>query len=392
MARQFGVRAALLLAAGLVFGCGSKPVVGVLLPTTGSASAYGESIESGIRLALAESRASGTLPAGLEIVWADTASDPATAVAALRGLVNDRGAGLVIGGATSSEAIALLPVIDELDVVLLSPSASAPQLTRESKLFYRMYPSDELEASAVAGFIARKLGAHTVLTFVRDGDYARGIEPEFLEQYQSDAVEGRVVGRIALDEPDWRETAQRMLRAEKPAAVFVIAYAEDTLEVLRHLREIGFEGRILTTSAFDSTRVIQQAGSLADGVMFPLPPFDRTSEKALVAGFVKSYLETYQRPPDVQAAHGYDAMRLVFEVVRIARPFVTPEINKALHFGVQELLGVTGPIQFDDRGDIRHNPIMFICEGGQVFSYESYLDRKRKEILRRMQDLLIPKG
>ena len=41
----------------LLVGCGSKPVVGVLLPTTGSASNYGESIESGIRLAISDATA-----------------------------------------------------------------------------------------------------------------------------------------------------------------------------------------------------------------------------------------------------------------------------------------------------------------------------------------------
>ncbi len=115
-----------LLLAGLLLGCGSKPVVGVLLPSTGEAGTYGESIESGIRLALSESRDKGTLPAGFDVVWADTQSSPQLALSELERMAGERGIRLVVGGATSAEAQAIIPQLEELDVVCLSPSASTP--------------------------------------------------------------------------------------------------------------------------------------------------------------------------------------------------------------------------------------------------------------------------
>ncbi len=99
---------------GLLSGCNSKPVVGVILPTTGAAASYGESIESGVRLALSDARERGQLPEGFEVLWADTGSDPARAVAELQKMVAERDVKLVIGGATSAEAIAMLPVLDDL--------------------------------------------------------------------------------------------------------------------------------------------------------------------------------------------------------------------------------------------------------------------------------------
>ena len=41
---------------GLLSGCSGKPIVGVVLPTTGAAASYGESIESGIRFSVIDSR------------------------------------------------------------------------------------------------------------------------------------------------------------------------------------------------------------------------------------------------------------------------------------------------------------------------------------------------
>lgn len=378
---------ALLVLCGMLTGCGSRPVVGVILPSTGAASTYGESLESGMRLAITDARAAGQLPAEFEVLWADSGSSPERAVAELERLTTERDVRFVLGGATSAEARAMIPKLEDLDVILLSPSASAPDISRESRNFFRIYPSDSLEGNTAGNFLYDRLGQEKVVLYVGDSEYARGIEPEFRKQYE-EALGGTVVARIDLTDPDWQQQSAQALRSSGAGAVFIIAYAEQDLAVLRHLREVGFEGRILATSAFYSSRVIHEAGDLADGLLFPLPPFDRTSDKEPVVSFVHRYMETYQRPPDVYAAHGYDAMRLAVDVLEMAKPPETSEIRRALSFGLSEFSGVTGPILFDDYGDVKHYPKMFIVDQGQILTYQRYTEIKREEILRKMTDLL----
>jgi branched-chain amino acid transport system substrate-binding protein len=148
---------------------------------------------------------------------------------------------------------------------------------------------------------------------------------------------------------------------------------------------------VVASSAFYSTQVIREAGPLAEGVLFPLPPFDRTSEKEPVLGFVNRYMDTYNRAPDVFAAHGYDAMRYTIEVMRLA-PGQLTEIRQGMQFGVRDFMGVTGPIVFDDFGGVKHYPKMFVVKGGQVLSYERWLDGERSRIFRDVQDILFNKG
>ena len=376
-----------LVLTGFSSGCSGKPIVGVILPTTGPAASYGESIESGMRLALSDARERAALPTGFEVVWADSGSDPTRAVAEFRTMVEERGAKLVIGGVTSAEAMALIPRLDEFDVVCLSPSASAPGLAQQSRLFFRIYPSDELEGHTAANFLFERLGKHDVLLFTGDTEYTRGIKPEFLKQYE-EALGGTVVDDIALTEDGWQEVAARALARGNVEAVYAIGYAEEILSVVRFLSDRGFEGRIVTTSAFYSGDVIREAGDAAEGVLFPLPPFDRTSEKEPVLSFVNRYMDTYERAPDVFAAHGFDVMGLAIQVMNYAKPPETLEILKALNYGVAEFMGVTGPILFDDYGDVKHYPMMFIVHGGQVLSYQRFLDVERRRILNQVQDLL----
>jgi len=371
---------------GLLSGCGGKPIVGAILPSAGAESAYGESVESGMRLALSDAREHGELPTGFEVLWA-YAPDAESAVAELRKMVEEKDVKMVVGGITSGEALALLPVLEELDVVCLSPSASAPGLARKSRLFFRIYPSDELEGHTAANFLYQKLGKHEVLLFTGDTEYTRGITPEFLKQYEQ-AMGGKVMDTIAVDDGDWQERASNLLDRGTVEAVYIVGYSELILDVLLFLHEQGFEGRIITTATIFSGQIIRDAGEAAEGVMFPLPPFDRTSDKEPVLSFVNKYMDTYQRAPDVFAAHGYDAMRLTIQVMNIAKPPETPEILRAFNVGVTEFMGVTGPILLDDYGDVKHYPMMFIIKGGQVLSYQRYLEAERRRIVNQVQDLL----
>lgn len=384
----------LLIAACAVFvlvGCGSKPVIGVVLPATGATSAYGESVESGMRLAINDAVEKGQLPTGFEVFWTDSESDPEKAAAVTRRLIDEKGAKMILGAATSAEARAIIPVLEETNVICLSPSASRPGLTKSSKLFFRIYPSDELEGHTAGKFLIDRLSATEVVLFVGDSDYVRGIEPEFRRQYV-DNLGGQVVANVNLMVDGWEQAAAEAMRAHEPAAVYVIGYSDEIVKAVQYLRDSGFRGRIVTTSAFYTSKALSSAGENADGVLFPLPPFDRTSDKEPTVSFVNRYMDTYERAPDVYAAHGYDAMTVAIQVLAIANPPETMEINKALHFGVTDFMGVTGPILFDDYGDVKHYPKMFIVKNGQVVSYRRWLDAERKRILRQVQNLLITEG
>jgi len=387
MLRRVGSIMGMMLMAGLLGGCGSKPIVGVILPSTGAAASYGESIESGIRLALADARAQEQIPEGFEVVWADTGSDPDRAVAEFRTMASEHDVKMIIGGATSAEAMAMLPELDDLEIVCISPSASAPGLASRSRMFFRIYPSDELEGHTAGNFLYERLGKHRVLLFTGDTEYTRGIKPEFLKQYE-ESLGGTVVDTMTLAEDGWRERAAAVLDRNSVDAAYVIGYAEEILDVVLFLDERGFAGRIVTTAAFYSGQVIREAGEAAEGILFPLPPFDRTSEKEPVLSFVNRYMNTYERAPDVFAAHGYDAMGLTIRIMNFAKPPETMEILKALNFGVSEFMGVTGPILFDDHGDVKHYPKMFIVKGGQVLSYQRHLETERRRILNQVQELL----
>jgi branched-chain amino acid transport system substrate-binding protein len=374
----------LVAAVSLLSACGSEPIVGVLLPMTGSASTYGQSMKNGIDLALDQEQAN--LPEGFQVLWGDTASDPATGAAELE-RVAGQGARIILAGTTSDTARALLPVLDETDTIAISPSASAPSLTKDSRRFFRVFASDELEGRRAGRFLYEDRDKTSVLIFAEDTAQARGIEPPFRQVFEQ-AMGGEVVGRIVIGSPRWEQDAADFLAAHHPASVYVIAYGDMTIDVLRFLRRKSFDGPICASSAFYTAHIVKSNPDLVEGVFFPQPAFDMKSEIQLTQDFVATYQQRFQQDPDIYAAHAYDAMRVAIFVTGEASSFSATEIRKVLAFGIKEFPGVTGIIQFNDYGDVRHNPIMFIIKDGQVLNFERYIAEERIKITERIKKLL----
>ncbi len=374
-----------VIAAAVLSACGSKPVIGLLLPATGTAASYGAAMKAGIDMAIEEATAAGTLPTGIQFVWADSGSDPDQAVRELRRL-SDAGARLVIVGTTSDEAKALLPVLEETNTLALSPSASAPSLTKDSRLFFRVFASDELEGRRAGRFLREDQDRSSVLIFAEESEQARGIEPPFRQVFEQ-AMGGQVVGKVSLTNPDWTQQAADLMAAHNPESAYIIGYAEHSLEVLRFLRGKQFEGTICLTSAFYSGEIIDQYPDLVEGVFFPQPAFDMQDERDLVQDFVTEFRSKYGHDPDIYAAHAYDAAKVALLVVSEASPYETSELRKGLQFSIGEFPGVTGIIKFNDYGDVHHNPIMFTIRDGEVLNYERYVKEQKALIRDRIRRL-----
>jgi branched-chain amino acid transport system substrate-binding protein len=354
--------AAALTLAVVASGCNPAIRIGVVVPETGPAAVYGSSIKSGVRLALDGTQAGVQRPQELEVVYRDSGSDPTRAASAATALYED-GALLIIGGVTSAEAKAMIPVADRMERVLLSPSASAPELTGRSRYFFRVYPSDQLEGVRAADFLVLDRRARAVLIMQEDNDYTRGLLPVFVGELKSRGA--RVAGSVRLDEGGWQGQARDALSPRAPDAVYVCGYGEAILGALRLLRSSGFRGTVCTTSAFSAASLLQRAGALADGVFFPLAGLDVASELEPVRSFVKRYEQIYNLAPDIYAASGYDAALVAVEAVADLADRSPGNLLRRLR-GLSASSGVMGPFAFDEDGNVRHDLRIHWIHNGKV--------------------------
>ncbi len=384
-ARLFTV-AALCCLGLLVAGCPQQAVkVGAVLPLSGDNSTYGEAIRKGLELAYEEIKADPDAGIVLEVSIVDTVSDTEKAKTLLHEQYQG-GALIAIGGATSDEAKAMIPVAEDDDRYLLSPSASSPELTGISKRFYRIYPSDFAAATKMAQFASQGLKATKVVVITEQQSYAKGIHGVFQPAFEGYGGEVLEVIEVPPGTADLSGLMDRVITLE-PQAVYLAGFEVGIGSMIQELRRLDYKGSILTTSAFALPSSIERVGQDAAGVILTQSVFELDSDHAHIKKFVESFEAKYGEMPDIYAAHGYDAMRVVAAALT-GRPALAGEVVKGLR-DVKDFPGVTGSINFDEKGDVQKFPRLYIIgDDLLLYDYNERVRKQQEEIRRRRAALM----
>ncbi len=369
----------------VVLGCPGEVVVkfGAVLPLTGEAAIYGLPVHRGVDLAFEHLLSQQDLPYQLELVTVDSESDPEKAKELLIQAYRD-GALAAIGGVTTAEALQMVAVADEFDRVLVSPSASTPQLSGISKYFYRVFPSDAREGATMGNFATQKLKAEKVVILAKEDAYAKGIQEVFKTEFER--YGGEVLDLIEFPSlgSDLSGLVERVMTL-RPDAVYLAAYAPDLAQMIKYLRDQGFKGTIFTTSAFAAPEIIAQVGRPAEGVFLTQAVFDIDSEDPTIRKFVDAYRAKYDLEPDLYAAHGYDSVLVLAEALKLGGR-TSSELWKGIR-SIRDFSGATGTVQFDERGDVQKFPRVYVVNEGLLVDYEAEVERRRRELLERLREL-----
>jgi branched-chain amino acid transport system substrate-binding protein len=353
----------LLLAIGaLVIGsCGTKKIiVGVVMPETGVDRGYGQSLEAGIKVSFDDAVAKQS-PPGFQARYRDTLSHPEYAAKEAGDLFKE-GAWIIVGGATSSEAKAMIPEAEKAQRVIISPSASEPGLAASSNLFFRVYPSDDIEGAVAASFLVTHRKAASLFVLYGAGPYGEGMARVMNDEVAK--LGGKIKKQLPIGPTDWDKPIGDALKTEKPDAVFICAYADETLAALSVVRAAGYPGIVCATSAMATGDAIKRAGALAEGVFLPIIRVDLHSQAPTVKSFVDKYKAAHAgAEPDMFAAYGYDAATVALGALKDGAPQNTPELLQRI-MSMTNVQGVTGKLGFDEAGNTINRPHIYCIKGG----------------------------
>jgi ABC-type branched-subunit amino acid transport system substrate-binding protein len=329
---------ALLLA--LLAGCAEPARVGAIVSRSGAASSYGEQVARGFDLAIEQINAAGGVGGRkLELLYRDDSTNPEVGLAALRELVENDRVTTVLGAVSSTVTLRLAPYCQRRKVVLISPSASAPQLTEAGDYIFRTFPSDVLEGTSMADF-ARDLGLDRVAVLAVDNTYGQGLARAFSTRLGASGVV--VVASLTFPEGDATAIAREVatLPGLSPRGLYIPAYVGDLATALAALREINLRPIVLGTSS--ATReLLRVAGPAAENLVFPLPSFDPTSDSAGVRAFSDAFRARFATEPDVYAAHAYDAVRVLAAAAEKSGSWSPDDIRNGL-LRIDDYDGATG--------------------------------------------------
>jgi branched-chain amino acid transport system substrate-binding protein len=336
----------------------------VYIALAASPAVANQAYRNGVRLAIEQlnaARPAGTRPFGLRLQPESLTSQVAVA-AAFR---DDPRVIGVVGHTGSGQTLEAAPVYADLDqggrraLVAITPTATNPALTRASEWLFRVCPTDDDAARALARFAYDSLRARRAAVIYRNDLFGRGFLRAFALAFE------RYGGLVVERDPylsgltEFAAYAERIRRRE--AEVVVLAGAnEDAEAVLSSLRAAGARAAVLGTDDLAALAGRGGAGSAARGVRFISFYLPGQGPGATARVFDSLYQARFGTLPDHRAALSYDAARLLGAAV-IA---VGPDRRRVREWlaGVGTVTppfeGVAGPIRFNVLRNAMNKPVL----------------------------------
>lgn len=322
--------------------------IGAILPLSGDVAVYGKSLQNGMNLAMEEYGQKNPDAIKVNIIYEDSKADPKIAVNAFTKLTSINKCNLILGGFSSSEVLSMSPIAERNKVVLISPTASSPEITYAGDYIFRTTPSDNFDGEIMAKFAFNELQLKKVALLYVNNDYGLGISKVFKNKFEN--LGGNIVIENSFEtgSEDFK-TQLLAIKNAKPDGLYIIASSEIG-NVLKQKTELALDLRVFTVGLAENPNVINIAGKGADSVYYSYPAYQIESSDNIVSGFVSDYKEKYGIVPDVLGAYGYDLMNLVFKA--IDGNYESSEKIKNALYNIKDFPGVTGKTTFDKNGDI----------------------------------------
>lgn len=351
-----------LLMCSMFTGCGGggnsasdEIVLGSNFELTGNHAQYGSNAAKGFKLAVKEANDAGGIGGKkIKIVDADSKSDAAESVNAATKLISDDKVVALVGPAVTANVIAESQVATDNKVPVVAPAATNPDVTVEGDkvkdYIFRSCFIDPQQAEVMAAFAAKDLNAKTAVLYLdSSSDYSKSLGKIFKEKFE--AAGGQVVMEEAFlaKDQDFKAALTKISTANADV-IFVPAYYEEVGKIVKQARELGINAAILGTDGWDDSKVVEIAGVDAlNNTYFCTHYFEGDED---VQGFLAAYKEEYKEEPNVFAALGYDAGKMVVDAISRSGGDMS-KIRENIE-NIKDLKVGTGVITMDAK---THNPI-----------------------------------
>lgn len=323
--------------------------VGAILPLTGSAAQWGVPARDAALMAVDEVNAKGGIKGRkIQLEIEDDRCDPTTGVSAAQKILASGKPIAFLGAVCSSVTLAVAPIAESNKVILVSPASTNPDITTAGDYVFRVIPTDALRGKVFAEYVYSQGYKNVSLLYINN-DGGAGNQKTFAEYFEK--AGGRILSSEAYPQ-DTRDVRAQLtkIKAQKPDALVVVSYPDDTPIVMRQAQELALGVPLFfQTEALDDPAVIQKAGSAAEGATYILPA---RPEGASADAFANDYKKKYGRDPETFAAESYDIIRLIASILENAPEVSSSEALKAGLYKTQNYLGASGTITFDQNGDV----------------------------------------
>ncbi|WP_243136666.1 ABC transporter substrate-binding protein [Acetobacterium paludosum] len=338
--------------------------IGFIGPLSGDAAIYGTSAKAGADLAVKEINAAGGINGkNIELIAYDSKGDQTEAINAYNRLRDQDQVVAVIGGVLSGETLAMKDIMVQDNMPVLSPTATAVDVTANAPNIFRACFLDDYQGVAAANFSTSNLSAKTAAVMICKGNpYSEGVSAAFEGAFTANG--GTIADEESYSASDKDYSAQlTKIKELNPDVVFVPDYVQIVGPILQKAKEMGITAKFIGADGWDGVQT--EYADAAQGNYFT-NHYAADSPSETVQNFIKAYkAANSNKDPNSFAALGYDAVHTMAEAIKSAGSTDSKAIITALNN--TNYTGVTGTLKFDSEGNPKDKEVTIIkIDGGQL--------------------------
>ena len=352
-------------------GCGRKDDgsvvrIGSVSPLSGGQSHLGKDQENGVRLALEEANAAGIVLDGrkvsFQLMSEDDQADPKTATIVAQKLVDAKVAG-VVGHLNSGTTIPASKIYHDAGLPQVSPSATNPDYTRQGyRTAFRVMANDTAQGKALGEYATLRLKAKKIAIIDDKTQYGSGLAGEFEKAAKAGGAE-IVAHEYTTDKATDFLAILTAIKAKSPDLVFYGGMDTQAGPMSKQMKSLGLTVPLMGGDGMQTREYLKLAGGeAAEGMVASspgLPLDDMPGGKDFREKFTRKYGEI-----QLYAPYAYDATQMLIEAMKQAGSSQPAKYLPVL--AKLSRTGVTGPLAFDDKGDLRSGPItVYQVKGGK---------------------------
>jgi branched-chain amino acid transport system substrate-binding protein len=285
----------------------------------------------------------------LKLLKADDQGDPSKAPAAAAQVLQDTTVVGEIGPSFSGATKAVGNAYSAAGVAMITPSATNPTLsTLGFKTFHRIVPSDNVEGTQAADWLAKK----TKKLYVIDdlSDYGKGVADAVEKEAKAKGV---TVIRTGVDAKttDYSPAAQAV-KSSGAGALFYGGYDAQAALFAKALQANGYTGIKIGGNGIKSSVFTTQSGPAGNGWYFSCGCLDATTAPQAKA-FAEAYQAAFNTPASTYSPEAFDATNAMIQAIKSAQ--ANGGINKAnVEDQVNKLdyKGITTEVKFQPNGEV----------------------------------------
>ncbi len=323
--------------------------IGIAGAHTGDLASYGIPTVKAAELVVKTANAKGgILGKKVQLVIEDEACKPELATNVATKLASQK-VDAVIGHICSGATKAAIRTYKDAGIIVISPSATSPELTLSGQYpnFHRTIAPDDAQAKLVADFTIKTLKLKKVAIIHDKGDYGKGFA-EYAKKFldaQKDAnvvlYEGITPGAV-----DYSAIIQKIKYSGAEAVIYG-GYHPEAASVVQLMRKRNMKTIFISDDGVKDQTFIKVAATAAEGV-YASGPKD-TTQNPLAIAVIDAHKKAYGAEPGAFYLNAYSAMLAILNAMDKAKSTEYKAVHKALraHFTETPL----GKIKFSDRGD-----------------------------------------